>query len=656
MTAIAQACSAALFEFVWQGLLAAFLLWMALFILQNRSARARYLAGCVALAVMTLLPIITACVLYRSPANAPASAAGPGAHSGAMRAAMRDPAVASFAQAADWARRLANWALPAWSLGVLLLSLRLVWASRQISTLRRQAQPAETAVLAMIGNLSERMKLARPVRVLISMTADCPSVVGWIKPILLLPTATVLGLTPQQLEAVLAHELAHIRRYDYLVNMLQTIAETLLFYHPAIWWASSRIRIERELCCDDAAVASCGDALCYARALTRLERLRVTTPNLALSSAGGPLLYRIQRLAGKAASQRGPSKSSGILALSLGLVLFAFNIQWARGQQQPPAQRPDEPAVKVELGASAVIRRDDVDYPDAAIEKRVQGTVVVEATVDAAGMVSDARVLSGPPELRKTALQSVLEWQFANDAAGSTRQVTMVFELPSEPNPGSSSASSRRAKKALAEVRAQQQLAEKMAVEAQALQSRRLAEQEAEAKKLAESAVTANLERELASAKRAAALAQLESTSQQLNPHAVELERQLQILQQQAASLGRTASLMPDSQVAQMAEIEKRLAELQAQLGGAHPSAILAGRRLKIVDVRGLADVTLESLVARLPVHLGDTLAEDSMEKVEAAVKGFDEHLGLRMFVTDDGQVEILITAPGSGDVLEPHP
>ncbi len=162
---------------------------------------------------------------------------------------------------------------------------------------------------------------------------------GWLRPALLLPAATVMGLTAQQLEAVLAHEFAHILRYDHLVNMLQTGVETLLFYHPAVWWASARIRQERELCCDDLAVASCGDALCLARALTRLERLRLTTPRLALSSNGGPLLYRIQRLAGVTGGRRGPSKLPGMLALSLGLVCLALNLQWARGQQIAPDYR-----------------------------------------------------------------------------------------------------------------------------------------------------------------------------------------------------------------------------------------------------------------------------------------------------------------------------
>ncbi len=108
------------------------------------------------------------------------------------------------------------------------------------------------------------------------MMTDSPATLGFLRPVILLPPAVALGVTPQQLEALLAHELAHIRRHDYLVNVLQMLAETLFFYHPAVWWASRRIRVERELCCDDIAVDACGDAVGYAQALTKVARLQVT--------------------------------------------------------------------------------------------------------------------------------------------------------------------------------------------------------------------------------------------------------------------------------------------------------------------------------------------------------------------------------------------
>ena len=129
-----------------------------------------------------------------------------------------------------------------------------------------------------------------------SAVAQTPAVIGWIRPVVLLPASALSGLEPGQIEALLAHELAHIRRHDYLVNLLQTAVETLLFYHPAVWWVGRQMRAERENCCDDLAVAVCGDALVYARALTELEQIRIAAPRLAMAANDGSLLNRVRRL------------------------------------------------------------------------------------------------------------------------------------------------------------------------------------------------------------------------------------------------------------------------------------------------------------------------------------------------------------------------
>jgi hypothetical protein len=134
----------------------------------------------------------------------------------------------------------------------------------------------------------------------------------------LLPVSALAGLSPQQLEAILAHELAHIRRHDYLVNLLQTLVETLLFYHPAVWWLSHRIRIERENCCDDLAVSLCGDPYAYARALADLEALRGDAGRLALAVTGGSLLHRVRRLLGAPShDSRGPGWPAATAAVVL---------------------------------------------------------------------------------------------------------------------------------------------------------------------------------------------------------------------------------------------------------------------------------------------------------------------------------------------------
>ncbi|SPE37650.1 Peptidase M56, BlaR1 (fragment) [Candidatus Sulfopaludibacter sp. SbA3] len=324
MTPILTALSGALLHFVWQGLLVSLALWVTLFAL--RSANARYAASCVALALLVAAPLATMYALYL-PRPAVAN----------VSTAQLPPVAIAQQPAAPLALPLAkwqSWVLPAWAFGVLVFSLRMVWGWAQVAALRRRGQPADAAVLSTIANLSHRLKLARPTQVLISTWPGGPSLVGWLRPVILLPASALAGLTPQQLEAVLAHELAHVLRHDYLVNWMQMLVETLLFYHPAVWWVSSRIRHERELCCDDLAVTACEGPVCYARALTNLEKLRTSTPAPALGSTGGLLLYRIQRIMGTTADSCGPSRASGIVALALALACVVLSVNWARGQSQ----------------------------------------------------------------------------------------------------------------------------------------------------------------------------------------------------------------------------------------------------------------------------------------------------------------------------------
>jgi beta-lactamase regulating signal transducer with metallopeptidase domain len=120
----------------------------------------------------------------------------------------------------------------------------------------------------------------KPVTLLESALVKVPTVIGWLKPVILIPPSALIGLTPQQFELILTHELAHIRRHDYLVNLLQTIIETLLFYHPAVWWVSLQIRCERENACDDLAVSLSSDPVIYARTLVEMERLRKAVSSL----------------------------------------------------------------------------------------------------------------------------------------------------------------------------------------------------------------------------------------------------------------------------------------------------------------------------------------------------------------------------------------
>ena len=172
----------------------------------------------------------------------------------------------------------------------------------------RTAPVAEQWQMAAV-RLSRRLHIATPVKLLESTLVDVPTVIGWLKPVMLLPASALAGLAPAQLEAIFAHELAHVRRHDYLVNLLQTVVETLLFYHPAVWWLSARIRAERENCCDDLAVALCGDPVAYARALADLEELRGTGGRLVMAANGALARAQNQPPARGAETHR---KNSGV--------------------------------------------------------------------------------------------------------------------------------------------------------------------------------------------------------------------------------------------------------------------------------------------------------------------------------------------------------
>jgi beta-lactamase regulating signal transducer with metallopeptidase domain len=336
---VTQALGIALARFVWQGAAIALGVGALLSCMGRRPARERYALACLGLLVMAVLPLASFGSVLAGAASGVSSAS----------AAMGDGALTWHPEGtlAGWAgarlELLRPWLMSAWMCGVLLLSLRTVFSWRQALALARDGtrQPGSTVMMALV-RMRERTRVSRPVRLLESVNIEVPTVVGLWRPLILVPTCTLTGLPVSQLEAVLAHELAHIRRHDYLVNLLQALVETVLFYHPAVWWLSSRIREEREHCADDVAVESCGDALLYSRALATLEQLRTRIPAPAVAANGGALLQRIQRLL--AAPQDGaplhPWRLVGSLAAAmLVVVLGAAQQTQVRGATlEPPAQ------------------------------------------------------------------------------------------------------------------------------------------------------------------------------------------------------------------------------------------------------------------------------------------------------------------------------
>jgi TonB family protein len=416
------------------------------------------------------------------------------------------------------------------------------------------------------------------------------------------------------------------------------VVEALLFYHPAVWWASARIRHERELCCDDLAVRACGDAVCYARALTTLERMRATAPVLAMGTTSGRLLYRIERLMGVTPQEQSPARWPGVVALAAGLACVALTTNWARGQA--PAVR-DEPGVKVDLGASALLHRTGVEYPEAAKKKGVQGNVTVQVTVDENGNVSDAHVLSGPEELRKSVLQSILEWHFTKDAAKSERQVGVAFQTPA----AGAAEPAELSPVIFSVVDPEGQVVTQLKARLEALHSAG-AVSEQQVKEMVDQA-QAQADREARVRANQEALMfleqQVEEAQRQTRGAQAQVPKNLEETYQAEVQLKRAEHAMELAKAAQAAgELEMLRAETERRMGQKQ----VVGRTLKSIPVFGFDDAVSGSLTARINLRVGDTLTAESMDAARKAVLEFDEHAGVEFVPTADGQVEVRILAP----------
>jgi GWxTD domain-containing protein len=323
-TPAAKALSWTLFHSLWEGAIVALVLATALWAI--RSPRARHAVACLALAAMlasfglTLGRLILQPEIQDSPAEIrriPPAASG-------FEAQWRAVKSETELRAAD----LLPWLAPLWIAGVLIFHLRSLASWMVARRLRhRGVCRAPDLWQQRLDQLRARLRLSRPVTLLESCLADAPVVIGYLRPVILMPVGLLAGLPAGQIESILLHELAHIRRYDYLVNLLQTFVEGLLFYHPAVWWISGLIRAERENCCDDLVVATTGDGHEYAVALAALEQNRCSTREAALAATGGNLVKRIRRLLYQPESSRAaltPVVAAGILTITAAVALVAW--------------------------------------------------------------------------------------------------------------------------------------------------------------------------------------------------------------------------------------------------------------------------------------------------------------------------------------------
>ena len=315
-----------LLHFVWQGFALAAIasIGMTLF----RRASLRYIAG-----VLTLLAMVTSVALTfvlllnsRSALQAAEAAATPVVvfAQKTFLAQTVEPVIAGAPAKSLSAQALAL-LVEFWLAGVVFFALRTAGGLIYLERLRRAASVSVApALLLKCRELQARLGLQRFVRFCECRWLGAPAVIGWFRPVVLLPVRALTGLTEDQIEAVIAHELAHIRRFDAFVNLFQVVAESLLFFHPAVWWLNKRVRAERENCCDDVAVAACGNHLGYARALTTMEAWR-TAPALSLAANAGPVAARISRILGlrRVAENRTAGLGAGVICIGAAFIAGA---------------------------------------------------------------------------------------------------------------------------------------------------------------------------------------------------------------------------------------------------------------------------------------------------------------------------------------------
>lgn len=305
-----------LVHFLWQGLCIAGLFGLVCWLASGRRAVVRYWAGMAGFLASIVVPAATFMVYY---APAGSSAATAFARAGELTTAYAlNPSTAQLLTAG--VEPALPWVVVLWAIGVSLLSLRafLGWlgARRLVHT---HTHPVSENLVRVLRALERRLGVRRAVAILQSTRVQVPTVIGWLKPVILMPVSVITRLPADQLEMVIAHELGHVRRYDYVFNLLQIVIETLFFYHPAIRWMSQQVRQEREHCCDDLVVSCCNQPVTYARALANIESLRGPENAVALAATGGDLVHRVRRIV----QRELPSNHGGFaqVALMLSIVV-----------------------------------------------------------------------------------------------------------------------------------------------------------------------------------------------------------------------------------------------------------------------------------------------------------------------------------------------
>ena len=369
---VASSLAWALLDFVWQGVLVAWVAAIVLVLMRGARPQARYAVACAALLLCAALPL--AGTVQRIVDADTTTTMLPLA-----TLVLADAAVQQAPVVALDPRQLAGWesALQArlplvvlfWACGAGLLALRMALG---LLWVRRRSQPghyrSDPYWQARLDELARRFGIVRRVTLGLVDDLGSPVTAGWWRPVVLVPASLVSGMPPHLLEALLAHELAHVRRFDYLVNLIQSAIEILLFYHPAVWWLSQRIRSEREQIADDLAASELGEPRRLALALSELDLFQFT-PQLAPGAHGGDLMSRIKRLVRPEAEPLNWKLALPILGLATCAALYS----WTAPAHAAPQAAPEPAAAHREHRETRVVREAARGEPYAVVRAKDGG-------------------------------------------------------------------------------------------------------------------------------------------------------------------------------------------------------------------------------------------------------------------------------------------
>jgi beta-lactamase regulating signal transducer with metallopeptidase domain len=389
-----------LIHFLWQGLAVAVLVGAFVGVLKLNHGNARYAAYLLALVVMIICLVATFINIDISisqddgfipeaklsePVNNATEKSLPVADnlpqagtssSYETKSGFRTNSIPFYGRINDYLHISLPWLLSIWVVGVIILSVRLLMGYIGIYRWCRHLEPLPENLAQHIAKISQKLGMPGFSRVFISPSILRAMAIGYLRPMVLLPAAMITQTSPEILEAVIAHELAHMRRFDLWVILAQRIMETLLFYHPAVWWLSNRLQNEREFCCDELAVAATGDRLTYSLALESAisTRFIVKQPALAagLVRSKALTLRRVRHILGFAIAQQDrPFWLVGVIAVLLLAILIIPMTPSLTFQVKKTAKFVAEASIVLSQKAEQYIHSLNLTSPDVVQDVRI---------------------------------------------------------------------------------------------------------------------------------------------------------------------------------------------------------------------------------------------------------------------------------------------